>query len=299
MAISGAAAAPNMGMASVRPLSPTIAFLNVRLGRWVLHPLAIEQDVRHGRTGKRPGPRYLLREAFSKSGLRPWVASKTERWNRRQDDDSDQSDYVFLTDGGHIENLGIYELVRRRCRLIVAVDGEADPKGKCLSLEQLERFARIDLGTKIVMDVRPIIEATQAVNAALLDNCFPVRHHGPHVALGRIDYPPVNDPEGPRESGVLVYVKASVSGDESDYVSGYKARHRDFPQESTADQLFSEEQLEAYRALGEHAMRRFLTGADRAAAFEEDWLALLEDAGSLLPGATLSDRRALSPAAAS
>lgn len=292
MAISGAAAAPNMGMASIRPLSPTIALLNVRLGRWVLHPLSIEQDVRAGRKGKRPGPHYLLREAFAKSGLRPWVPSASQRWTRREGSGGDVSDYVFLTDGGHIENLGVYELLRRRCRLIVVVDGEADPRGKCLSLEQLERFARIDLGTKIMIDVRPIIEATRAVDAALQEGRFPPRKHGPHVALGRIDYPPVDDPEGPREAGVLVYVKASVSGDENDYVSGYKARHRDFPQETTADQLFTEEQLEAYRALGEHAMRRFLAGADGAAGFADDWLALLDEAQSMLPGSTLSEVRA-------
>jgi hypothetical protein len=293
MAISGAAAAPNMGMASIRPLSPTIAFLNVRLGRWVTHPLAIERDAELGVRSTRPGPRYLLREAFAKSGFRPWVPDRAMRWKRRG---GRPSDFVFLTDGGHIENLGAYELLRRRCRLIVIVDGEADPEGKCLSLQQLERFARIDLGIRIIMDVRPIAEAIRAVDASIRQGTFPERRHGPHVALGVIDYPPSRDPEGPRERGVLVYVKASVTGDENDYVAGYKTRHRDFPQESTADQLFSEEQLEAYRALGEHAMHRFIAGEDEVAAFEADRPWLLAEVAALLPRAVSHGEQAPEPA---
>ncbi len=64
--------------------------------------------------------------------------------------------------------------------------------------------------------------------------------------------------------GVLVYVKASLSGDEASYVMAYKARNPSFPHESTADQFFSEEQFEVYRALGEHIVKRFLDQSDRA-----------------------------------
>ncbi|MGW9033243.1 hypothetical protein ACWGQ5_57080, partial [Streptomyces sp. NPDC055722] len=93
-AISGAAAAPNMGMQSVRPLSLTIALLNVRLGYWLRHP-------RHIAHGKRifkgyPGPVFLLSEALSKTGLRM----------TKQDVKSTETGFVFLTDGGHIDNLG-------------------------------------------------------------------------------------------------------------------------------------------------------------------------------------------------
>ncbi len=84
---------------------------------------------------------------------------------------------------------------------------------------------------------------------------------GPHVALGLIDYPPLSS-GGARQRGVLVYVKSSMSGDENDYVVAYKARNPAFPQESTMEQLFSEEQFEAYRALGEHIGRRFTDGTD-------------------------------------
>src|SRR5262249_48647626 len=144
----GAAAAPNMGVASMRPLSPTIAFLNVRLGRWLRHPVDIVRWASsHNPTDKppwwfgKPGPTYLIREAF-KSGRE--ITKAHRRRLRGQG-------FVFLTDGGHIENLGVYELLRRRCALIIVVDGEADPDLDGGSLVQLERYARIDLDTRIDM----------------------------------------------------------------------------------------------------------------------------------------------------
>jgi hypothetical protein len=100
-----------------------------------------------------------------------------------------------------------------------------------------------------------------------------------------IDYPPVHD-GGPREKGVLVYIKASLSGDENDYVMAYKAAHATFPHETTLDQFFSEEQFEVYRALGEHIARRFLDGRDAAAAAAADRDELLAMVRTAIPGAT-------------
>ena len=79
--------------------------------------------------------------------------------------------------------------------------------------------------------------------------------NGPHAAIGTIRY-------GDDETGILIYIKASLSGDENDYVLDYKRRNPTFPHESTVDQFFNEEQFEAYRALGFHAARGLLTGAD-------------------------------------
>jgi hypothetical protein len=284
MAISGAAAAPNMGMVSMRPLSPTIAFLNVRLGRWLRHPSDIVCWARlHKPADKpswwfgKPGSYYLLREAFFKSGREIEVMEVHRRCLRRQG-------FVLLTDGGHIENLGIYELLRRRCALIIAVDGEADPDLDGSSLVQLERFARIDLDTHIVMDWKSIGTRTREV-AEEVKKKIVNPSAGPHVALGLIDYPPVHD-GGPRERGVLVYIKASLSGDENDYVMAYKAAHATFPHETTLDQFFSEEQFEVYRALGEHITRRFLDGGDPAAAAKSNRSELLAMVRAAIPSAT-------------
>lgn len=255
MAISGAAAAPNMGMASMRPLSPTIAFMNVRLGRWLRHPVDIVK-LKGANKAKlwwlgKPGPMYLLREAFFKSG-----ATITDERIAR----GGRAGFVFLTDGGHIENLGIYELLRRRCSIIIAVDGEADPDMTSSSLVQLQRFARIDLGTVISMNWQPIGERSREVSGKVAKRERIVAA-GPHVALELIEYPALPGTEDVQK-GVLVYVKSSLSGDENDYVMAYKAANPSFPHETTMDQLFTEEQFECYRALGEHAARHAVTGAD-------------------------------------
>lgn len=288
MAISGAAAAPNMGMVSIRPLSPTIAFLNVRLGRWIRHPRDIDRraarlEARKSRTGRQgelqlwriPGPLHLLFEAFSKSGLAV-----------RDGDKGKKSGFVFLTDGGHIDNLGIYELLRRRCRLIISIDAEADPNFNGASLVQVERFARIDLNVIIRMNWAPIGTRTLAASEEIRKKVLKAES-GPHVAIGLIDYPPAPGGTGEREKAVLVYLKASLSGDENDYVTAYKALYPRFPHETTADQLFSEEQFEAYRALGEHIARRFLDGRDEVAAFSDDRAELLEMVHAVIPGAAL------------
>ncbi len=282
MAISGAAAAPNMGMASIRPLSPTIALLNVRLGRWMRHPLDIVlrkaklKEAEEPQFWRIPRPQHLLYEAFSKTGL------SVERLDGKRI--RTQRGFVFLTDGGHIDNLGIYELLRRRCKLIIAIDGEADPDFDSGSLVQVERFARIDLNVIIRMNWEPIGIRTQAVTNEIKTGQLK-NQPGPHVALGSISYPPLTA-GGDRETGAIIYIKASLSGDESDYVIAYKKANPDFPHETTLDQLFSEEQFEAYRALGEHIARRFLDGRDSVAVYSDEKEELLKIVRAMLPEAT-------------
>ena len=38
-----------------------------------------------------------------------------------------QSKFLMVSDGGHFENLAVYELVKRRCTVIIASDAERDP----------------------------------------------------------------------------------------------------------------------------------------------------------------------------
>lgn len=156
---------------------------------------------------------------------------------------------IYLSDGGHIENLGAYELLKRGCQLIVVVDAEADEAYTFSSLTRLERFARIDLGVRLELPWRELADAARAAHVG------DTRRRGPHAAIGRILYPDGNE-------GVLLYLKASVSGDERSYITDYKRRNTRFPHETTGDQFFSEEQFEAYRALGFHMMDGALTGND-------------------------------------
>ena len=163
---------------------------------------------------------------------------------------------VYLTDGGHIENLGIYELLRRRCKVILAVDAETDPDMTFPALVNLEVMARIDLGVRIELPWQALqASAIGVTGSALYGPAGAPGSHGPHAAIGTIRY-------GEKETGVLIYIKASLSGDENDYVLDYKRRNPTFPHESIVDQFFNEEQFEAYRALGFHATRGLLTGAD-------------------------------------
>jgi hypothetical protein len=178
-----------------------------------------------------------------------------------------------VTDGGHIENLGVYELLRRRCRTIVVIDAEADPAMRFASFVTLQRYARIDLGIRILLPWGKIAATTLLEMGANVSDAQKAEAKqaaddvhaateaakksmgGLHVAIGRILYD--NDLQGQ-----LLYIKSSLSGDENDYVRDYARRFGDFPHETTGDQMFSEEQFEAYRALGFHAARRMLIGQD-------------------------------------
>jgi hypothetical protein len=172
-----------------------------------------------------------------------------------------------LTDGGHIENLGIYELLRRRCKLIIAVDAEADPDMAFGSLVNLQRYARIDFGLRLDVPWAAIRDATkEASDNVLKTGGEPADKapHGPHCALGTIYYPrKQGHKEDSDSTGVLLYVKSSLTGDENDYVIEYKRRNPSFPHETTLDQLFTEEQFEAYRNLGFHAVNNAFKHVDK------------------------------------
>jgi hypothetical protein len=211
IAISGAAAAPHMGTLTSARYTFLLAMLNVRLGYWLRRP--------------KPGSNAWL------GWLRPpvgWYYFFLELSGFM----SEKTRYLNLSDGGHIENLGIYELLRRRCKFIIAIDGEADPKRSFGGLLTLTQFAKIDLGVTIEPDLTDLRIDRSDVGRA-------------HFGLCRIDYPDENH-------GLLLYIKSSLTGNESEFLKKYHADNPDFPHQSTAEQLYSETQFEAYRALGEH-----------------------------------------------
>jgi hypothetical protein len=228
MAISSAAVAPNSGTVTVRPLVPMLTVLNVRQDYWAPNPWFVQagSDVRKFLTRwLTPGPSYLWREAAGILHAR--------------------GRFVNLSDGGHIENLGVYELLRRRCKVIVAVDAEHDPTMSCASLATLTRYARIDLGIEIDIETNPLnLDATGKTHR--------------HWTLGTIRY---DDSKDEKDLGYLLYVKSSYTGDEAPYVKDYRRANPDFPQQSTADQFFDEAQFESYRALGYHSTNGALKAA--------------------------------------
>lgn len=173
----------------------------------------------------------------------------------------------YLSDGGHFENLGGYELIRRRLPLIVLVDAEADPHGRFDGLAGLIRKARIDFGADIRfldeaalerMGLRSLfgpleeLRATRALAAspqgasAAGTAALSTRH----FALARVSYR-AEQGEPPTE-GWLVYSKPTLTGAEPADLIEYLRAHPAFPHEPTSDQFFGEDQWESYRMLGEH-----------------------------------------------
>lgn len=216
MAISGAAASPNMGFYSAPALAFLMTLFDVRLGWWLANPKC---GIKNWRTASPDlGFYWLLSELMGAT--------------------SDDSDYVYLSDGGHFENLGIYELVRRRCKLIVASDASCDSAYGFSDLHNAMERCRADFGIEIEMladeigKIRPIGTPPRA---------------SAHFAVGTIHY----CPKRPAEDGVLIYLKpALVAADAAD-VLGYSSRNSEFPNDSTANQWFDEKHFENYRAMGE------------------------------------------------
>ncbi len=223
LAVSGAAAAPNMGTYTAGATVSLMTFLNIRLGYWLPHP---------SRVSARPAPTgWLGRLRWYPAGLTCYLRELLSRID-------DRGDLVFLTDGGHLENTGAYELLRRRCAVVIASDAEEDPALAFGGLAALVRYARISLGTEIELDVSALRRDAKGFSTA-------------HAVVGTIRYPAL-DGIAP-ETGTFVYLKATVTGDEDVLIEEYRSRNDDFPHQSTADQVFDEAQFEAYRSLGHHA----------------------------------------------
>lgn len=211
IAISGAAVNPNMGYHS----SPAVTFLltlfDARLGWWL------------------PNPSHVMRpRADSSPFFGRWLIA--EMLGRTHDGGK----YVHLSDGGHFENLGLYELVRRRCHFIVSVDAAADPARAFADLGNAVQKCRVDFGVDIRIDVSAL---RPQANGLAQRNC----------AVGSIDYP-----DGSR--GTLLYLKPTLTGDEPTDIQHYASAHASFPHEPTSDQFFDEAQFESYRRLGQHVM---------------------------------------------
>ena len=213
MGISGAALNPNSGSHTAPQTAFLLTLFNVRLGWWVGNP-------RNLTSYRRSGPLFslwwLTRELFGFA--------------------DERSAYLNLSDGGNFENLGLYELVRRRCHFVIAVDAEEDADYKFGSLGGAVRKCRADFGVEIDIDPRPV----RPENG----------HSHSHCVVGRIRYP-----EPGSSPGWLLYVKASLTGDEPADVQEYQRSATEFPQQSTLNQFFSESQFESYRRLGLHISR--------------------------------------------
>lgn len=250
IAVSGAAASPNMGAKTPNAVfAALLALLNVRLGYWAPTP----HRSRWRSPQARLWPFYTMREFLSQT--------------------NDLSSYCYLTDGGHFDNTGLYSLVQRGCRNVLVVDCGADPAPPAFhDLGDALRRCRIDFGAEIKLNLDPLVPAGtkspgatdkdpgKVGGAALrLDAGGRQTPSGRPIALGTITYSfehvsrlgwkNCDRPESRR--GLILWVKPSLIASASGDVHQYGFSHVDFPQQSTADQWFDEAQFESYRRLGE------------------------------------------------
>jgi hypothetical protein len=226
-AVSGAAISPNWGYHTSPPMAFLLTMFNVRLGWWLENPrrsfLAFNPKGQPppGRSPF-PSPRFapsqLLGELLGHVG--------------------DDREFVYLTDGGHFDNMGLYELVRRRCYEIVICDAEQDAGPVFEGIGMAIRKCRIDFGAEIDLDLtRLASDAATKVSKV-------------HWIAGTIRYPETGD----AQPGTVLYIKSSITGDEAADVYNYRLQHTPFPQDSTMDQWFTESQFESYRRLGQQVI---------------------------------------------
>ncbi len=232
IAVSGAAANPNMGYSSSPLLSVIMMLFNARLGVWLPNP---------GSPGRKcwtkAGPTFsvvpFIDEAFG-------LTTDTSAW-------------VNLSDGGHFDNLGLYEMVLRRCATIVVVDGSADP---CFHFDDLGNAIR-----KIYVDMGVTIDFPNGIAISKISSSS-----SRHAAIGSIKYSAV---DGDVDDGTLIYIKTSLTGNEPEDVRNYAAQNPSFPHQPTSDQWFDESQFEAYRRLGYHVVEEIFRWKDERVSIPE------------------------------
>jgi len=258
VAISGAAIASAMGRFA-RWYQIILAISGARLGAWLPNPVFLG-EMRDARDEKGdlidwtgPGlPRvrratYLFRELFN---IHPYK----ER-------------LLLVTDGGHYENLGIVELLRRRCTTIYCVDGGGDPPPTAAGLAEAMALAESELGVVIRLDDplhaepgagRPLDpQAPLAVlNAALSKQ---------PVITGTIEYPAASGLKEDCRMGKLYVARALLWPEMSYPLLSYAAQNPVFPRDSTGDQWFDDGQFTAYTQLGRELGDQVRLAQDRLA----------------------------------
>jgi hypothetical protein len=225
-AISGAAVSPDAGYHTSGPMAFLLTMFNVRLGWWMENPrrsrLAFAPSTSPADACLHSTPRFapyqLVQELLGRIG--------------------DDRQFVYLTDGGHFDNMGLYELVRRRCYDIVICDAEEDRGPVFEGIGMAIRKCRIDFGVEIELDLNQLaIEASTGLSRV-------------HWITGKVWYPET----GTADPGRILYIKSSITGKEAADVYNYRLQHAPFPQDSTTDQWFTESQFESYRRLGQQVI---------------------------------------------
>lgn len=228
LAISGAAFSPMAGRENrrLRPYRVVLALANARLGVWLPNPLLVDAtDASSVQAWRKPGLTRVVKEAFGKASI----------YDR----------FLYITDGGHYDNLGLVEALRRRPARVFVLDASNDAEDHFTALGTAIATARMDLDCAVSIDPREMrrLEKKRAPVA---------------WCRGSVTY-------ADGSTGELLVAKAVLT-DASDWdVEAYAAAHPDFPRTSTVDQLYGELDFEAYRSLGQWGVERLMAHPDAAA----------------------------------
>lgn len=238
MSISGAALNPHAGVSGVGKttnalVSYLLAFCGLRLGYWAFNP-------------GRPG---ALKKIMRPNYIMPGMASLLN-FGHRED-----SLFVELSDGGHFDNTGIYELIRRRLPVIIFSDGSADAQMNFDDFGNVVQRIRVDFDVRIrFSDIKDFdLDGMQAKQQGPDLNQEPGYQQAHKLsergyAIGDIHYPR----QGNKDAfvGKLVYLKAVLIKNLPRDLYAYRAANPDYPNQATSDQFFDERQFESYRELG-------------------------------------------------
>jgi hypothetical protein len=231
MAISGAAANPNMGYYSSSIVTFLMSLFNIRLGWWL------------GNTGKvgsqrdwfGRGPNRFFEKSSPSVAVLPLLNETLGRTDM-------QKKFLNVTDGGHFENLALYEMILRRCRLIVLSDGAADADFKFGEIANAIQKCKVDLGVDIKFLGSMNIRARKTREEGEIKRS--------RFAIAEIVYPE-RDARNKRVRGWLIYTRPTFYGtSEPRDIVTYADSNERFPHQSTGDQMYDEKQFEAYRGLG-------------------------------------------------
>jgi len=251
IAMSGAAISPSMGHMTRPWLRALMALGNIRLGVWVPNPKRFQSwQANNQRVRDRPGrPRahHLLFELLGLNSIK-----------RR---------YLYVTDGGHWENLGLVELLRRNCKVIWCFDAAGDAPGKYHTLGEALALASAEANIDVDIDPNELRKADSKLAANQLDRV---------CMLGTIHYPD-------KVPGLLIYVRAAVSPADRWSTLSYADANPTFPGDPTMDQLYNYARFDAYHALGRSAAAQ---AVEVVKAFQQ----LFPNPPPTAPGSTLDLR---------
>ncbi|WP_211704222.1 hypothetical protein [Paraburkholderia aspalathi] len=178
---------------------------NIGLGAWVINPATRPKY----RTG---WPHNLLN----------FLAALGAHGNKAK--------WIRLSDGGHFENLGIYELVARECMDIIVVDAGHDPDYVFKDLAIAAQRCREDFGVEI--EIPSLIRAGGSGKPSRAG------------LSGTVRYP------NKKEAGSLTYLKLCVTDDHPLWLRLRSTVDRLFPHEPTTNQFSTREFVDSYFELG-------------------------------------------------